>query len=177
MVTVRPGSIKPARPTPLGAGGPEGQASDDKGAPDICARWLGEVVFFGGGGDDAQHFSGASVTLRQTKSKFMATRLGRLKAVMQQVVVAILLMALQTVPQDSGQGVLEVIGAHVMETGDASTGAVPAVKDRTFFRHTDSLACYWAWRRRLCSLGKLVGATGAASPSTALVAWWPWCLA
>ena len=55
-VTVRPRSIKPARPTQYG--GPEGQASDVKSAPDVSAEWLGEVADMEA--DDAQHCFGAS---------------------------------------------------------------------------------------------------------------------
>ena len=40
-VTVRAGSIRPARPTPLAVGDFDGRASDDRSAPDFSAEWLG----------------------------------------------------------------------------------------------------------------------------------------
>lgn len=83
----------------LAAGTLEGQACDDKSAPDVTAEWLSEA-------DDAQHYSGAS-GLEPDEVDFH----GHEARPSESIDVA----SDCRQPEHLGQGVLEVIGAHVME--------------------------------------------------------------
>ena len=151
----------PARPTPFAAGGPEGQASNNKSAPDVSAGWLGEVVDMEA--DDAQHYFDASdlepdevdihvheVGLSESSEAasgrgnsadgFADGDCGQ--------------------PQHSGQGVLEVIGAHVM--GKRSMLPREQCQRRGPYFFFDKQIGYFVIELG-DALGKLVGTTGAAS--------------
>ena len=108
--------LENGRLTPSAAGGLEGQASEGKSALDMSAEWLGEVVDMEA--DDAQRYSGASdldpdeVDIHRhevgpSESSDAASGRGNSAGGFADGVCG--------QQQHSGQGVLEVIDAHVIE--------------------------------------------------------------
>ena len=139
---VRPRSTKPAHPTPTAAARPEGRRLDKESAPDFPAEWIGEVV--DSEADDAQqdawHDSGAT-DLQPDEIDIHGHEVGRLKAPSGRGNSADVFASRGLWPATTFRP--RRAGSHwrtchgKMRQNDDSTGAMPAVDDRTSFRQTD----------------------------------------